>query len=293
MKLVIAGGSGLIGQALARQAVALSHEVVVLSRRPMPAALAGRGVIWDGEQPGDWVAELNDAQVVINLCGANIGQGRWTESRKAEIRQSRIAPAQCLVSVMQAQANKPVYLQASAVGFYGPGDTPVDEESPAGDDYLARLAIEWEAQADAYSGPTTITRFGVVLAADAGALPLMALPFKLFVGGKLGRGEQYFAWITVTDVAGALLFCIEQALRGVVNLVAPQTITNAEFTRAMASAVGRPAVFTVPAFVLRTVLGEQADLMLQGQQVLPSRLQDAGYRFADPEIAPALQRLLG
>jgi uncharacterized protein (TIGR01777 family) len=291
MKLVIAGGTGLIGSALAAHAEASEHDVVILSRSA-PVSDIGRTVIWDGQTRDGWVTELEDADVVINLCGANIGRGRWTSARKAEIRNSRIAPAQCLISALQTLSDQPKYLQASAVGFYGTGDTPVDESSTAGDDYLARLAVEWEASARSYAGPWTIARFGVVLATNEGALPTMALPFKLFVGGKLGRGDQWFSWITLEDAVSALLFCIHQDLRGEVNIVAPRPVTNHEFTRALAAALNRPSILTAPEFALRILLGEQASLMLGGQKAMPSRLRDAGFTFVDPAIGPALQKLM-
>ena len=290
-KVIIAGGSGLIGRGLV-QAFS-KDEVVVLSRSPgHQAAPPARSIQWDAQHSGRWTEELANADVVINLCGASIGDGRWTNARKREIRDSRIAPARCLIAALARLSHQPVYVQASAIGFYGARGAQVDEASPAGNDYLAQLATEWEAEAETYPGPSIIPRFGLVLAAEGGALPRMILPFKLFAGGKLGSGRQWLSWVTLADAVGAVKFAIDHSMTGPLNVVAPGAVTNSEFSRVAGRILHRPSFLTAPAWVLQAALGEQATLVLEGQRVSPARLLEAGFRFASSDIEGALRSVL-
>ena len=290
-KLVIAGGTGLIGQALAKHAIELDWDVVILARRH-PQSAAGRVVIWDGHSPGKWCDELSDATMVVNLCGASIGEGRWTDNRKDEIRDSRILPTRCLVEALEQSEHSPKLLQASAVGFYGIGDQTVDETANPGDDYLSSLSVEWEAEANGYAGPKILARFGVVLDAQAGALPRMLMPFKLFIGGPLGTGRQWFSWVTLNDAVRAIVHTLTSDISGPVNIVAPNPVTNQELTSAIGQCLHRPSLFPTPGFVLRTLLGEQATLVLDGQKVIPKVLNESGFRFEHPDIDSALRSIL-
>ena len=290
-KLVIAGGTGLIGQALAKHAIELDWDVVILARRHTHSA-AGRVVIWDGHSSGEWCNELSDATMVVNLCGASIGEGRWTDNRKDEIRDSRILPTRCLVEALEQSEHSPKLLQASAVGFYGIGDQTVDETANPGDDYLSSLSVEWEAEANGYAGPKILARFGVVLDAQAGALPRMLMPFKLFIGGPLGTGRQWFSWVTLNDAVRAIVHTLTPDISGPVNIVAPNPVTNQELTSAIGQCLHRPSLFPTPGFVLRTLLGEQATLVLDGQKVIPKVLNESGFRFEHPDIDSALRSIL-
>lgn len=289
-KMIIAGGSGLIGRALARHADGLGWDVAVLSREEKSVGV-GQTVVWDGETSGAWVRLLGDADVVVNLCGASIGQGRWTQKRKAEIRDSRILSSRCLIEAIGQSGRTPKLLQASAVGFYGAGTETLTEEDGPGDDYLSRLAIEWEAATEHYPGQRVLARFGVVLDTEEGALPKMVLPFKWFAGGKLGSGHQWFSWIALQDAVNAIMFALNEGLTGPVNIVAPNPITNRAFAQALGQALHRPSFLSTPGVALRAILGEQATLLLEGQKVVPDKLINAGFKFAYRDVESALAAL--
>jgi uncharacterized protein (TIGR01777 family) len=301
-KVVLAGGSGRIGGALAAALAAAGYEVVVLSRAPRVGAEAAPGVRrvgWDGRTAGTWVAELGGARAVVNLAGADIAGGRWTAARKRLLLDSRLEPTAALVEgLRRAGGERPALIQASAVGFYGDrGDEPLDEDSPPGSGFLSETCVAWEQAsepAEALGARRVLLRTGLVLAADGGALPAMARPFRLGVGGPVGGGRQWMPWIHLADEVGAIQFLIESdAARGPFNLVAPAPRTNAEFSRALARALHRPGLLRVPRVALRLALGEMADLLLGGQRAAPRRLIAGGCRFRYPELGPALADLLG
>ena len=287
-KLVIAGGTGLLGRALAKRATAEDWDVTVLTRSKTQIE-TGACVMWDGEQLDEWMSCLEGADAVVNLCGASIGEGRWTTKRKTEIHASRIKPTHCLLSALEKVSCRPKFLQASAVGYYGPGDSVKDESDRPGNDYLSRLAIDWEEAASTYDGPTTITRLGVVLDSDGGALPRLAMPFRVFLGGSLGSGDQWFSWISLLDATRALMFVLNKEITGPVNMVAPTPLANKDVALALGKVLSRPSITPTPEFVLRTMLGEQATLLLEGQRILPTRLTEAGFEFEHPAIEQALQ----
>jgi len=289
--MVIAGGTGLIGSALALHAQASGYDVVILSRGSARIK-AGRLVQWDGRTHGPWLEEMERADIVVNLCGANIGAGRWTTSRKREITESRILPARCLLEAIAHVGTQPQLLQASAVGFYGPSETPVDEANGAGNDFLAELACEWEDQIAPYTGPCLIARFGVVLAAQGGVLPRLCLPFRLFVGGRLGTGEQWFPWVSIDDTVRAMVFALEREMTGPLNIVAPTPLANRDLAQALGDILNRPSFIPTPGFALRALLGEQACLLLEGQCVTPRKLLESGFEFSHPDICAALQAAL-
>ncbi|MGB2901428.1 MAG: TIGR01777 family oxidoreductase [Candidatus Acidiferrum sp.] len=301
MKILVTGSSGLVGTALVK-ALGRDGHMVCRLMRPESAAnnevKDGFNVVWNpatGELGGAGVGP----DAVVNLAGASIAGGRWTAERKAVLRASRIDTSRALVEALGKMNVRPsVLVSASAIGIYGNrGDELLTEESKAGADFLAGLAREWEAEAlkaEALGIRVVLSRFGIILSREGGALAKMLLPFKLGAGGRLGSGQQWMSWVTLEDVVGILRMAIEKAaVRGAVNVVAPQPVKNAEFTKVLAKALHRPALFPAPAFALRLALGEMADaLLLSSQRVAPQKLQQAGYRFLHPELPAALGTIL-
>ncbi len=297
MRVAISAASGLIGSALAADLSADGVDVVRLVRR---AARAADEIGWDPRAAADGLdpAALAGVTAVVHLSGAPIAAGRWTAARKAELRASRIASTTTLASAMAAADPAPgVLLCASAIGYYGDtGERTVDESSPGGTGFLAELVRDWEAAADpARAAGIRVATFrsGVVLAASGGMLGRLLLPFRLGLGAKVGSGRQYLSWISLTDEVGAIRFLLGSAgASGPFNLTAPEPVTNADFTRALARALGRPAVLGLPSAALRAALGEVASELLGSARVVPARLREAGFRFAHPDIATALAALL-
>lgn len=302
MRVLISGGTGLIGRALTRALVDRGDEVVILSRSPQRhAAHLPQGVqllAWDGRTPTGWGEIVNTVDAVVNLAGANIAEGRWTAARKRVIRESRLHAGHALVEAIRDATSKPhVLIQASAVGYYGPrGDEIVTEDTPPGSDFLAQLAVEWEAstrEVEAWGIRRPIIRTGVVLSMEGGALPRMLPPFKLGLGGPLGSGRQWFPWIHMADEVGAILFLLDRKeAHGPYNLSAPNPVRNEEFTRALGEILHRPTLFRVPAFALRLLFGEMATVLLEGQRAIPRRLLDEGYTFRYEDVRSALRALL-
>ena len=290
--IVVAGGTGLLGTALVSALRTDGHQVAVLTRRP---ARDG-DVFWSpGGRERAWTSVLDDAEAVINLAGASIADGRWTMARKAAIRDSRTQATGDLVRAI-ADAKRPpaVFVSSSAIGIYGTrGDEPATEDAAPGSDFLASVCREWEAVAR-QAAPTSrvvLLRTGVVLARDGGALPQLALPFRLFAGGPLGSGTQCVSWIHLHDWLAMVKWALTSAgVSGPINLTAPFPVTNAEFARTLGRVLGRPAWLRTPAFALRLVLGEMADaLVLGGQRVLPDAAQKQGFVFRYPTLEPALR----
>lgn len=239
------------------------------------------------------------ADAVVNLAGASIGDGRWSAERKQMLRSSRIDTTRALVTALAKMNARPrVLLSASAIGFYGNrGDELLTEESQPGNEFLSDLAKDWEAEAlkaEAIGVRVVLARFGIVLARDGGALPKIILPFRFFAGGKIGSGLQWMSWITLEDVIEILRFALENGqVRGPINVISPQPVQNAEFTKTLASALHRPAFFPAPAFALRLALGEMADaLLLSSQRVFPKKLESLGYRFLHADLKSALATIL-
>lgn len=298
MRILIAGATGLVGTALAEELRADGHAVGQLVR-PGGTARAG-DVRWDPVSGSVDVAGMEGADVVVCLSGAGIGDGRWTPERKKVLRSSRVDATRVLVESLAQMKRKPrVFVAASAIGYYGDrGDEILTESSAAGNDFLALLARDWEAEAmraESSGIRTVIVRFGVILSAKGGALPRMLTPFKLGAGGRLGSGKQWMSWVALEDVVGIIRAAIaNEDIRGPVNMVAPNPVRNVEFTRALASALHRPAIFPAPAFVLRVVLGEMADgLLLSSQRVRPERMMAAGYDYRMADLDAALRNILG
>jgi len=302
MKVVITGGSGLVGRALAASLADDGHRAVILSRRPEGVTGVSPGVAveaWDGRSAEALVPLIEGADGVVHLAGENIAAGRWTETRKALIRQSRILSSDAVARAFdRAQRRPAVLLQASAVGIYGPrGDEEIDERDSAGSDFLSRVCGDWEAASDgveALGVRRVILRTGVVLSRSGGALPRMMMPFRLFAGGPVGSGGQWLPWIHLQDEVGAIRFLLEcTETTGPFNLTAPEPLANREFSRLLGRVLGRPSLLPAPGFALRLALGEMSTIVLTGQRALPVRLLEAGYAFSFPEAEGALRDLLG
>lgn len=301
MKVLITGSTGLVGTALVKALASDGHTVCRLMRPQSKSTFGskdGFDVAWNPE-----TGELGGAGVgpdaVVNLAGASIAGGRWTKERKALLVSSRIDTTRALVKALAKMNARPrVLVSASAIGVYGDrSDEVLTEESKPGTDFLAGLAREWEAEAlkaEAIGIRVVLARFGIILAKQGGALAKMLLPFKLGAGGRLSSGKQWMSWITLEDVVGIIRFAIENnAVRGAANVVAPQPVQNSDFTKALAKALHRPALFPAPAFALRLALGEMADaLLLSSQRVQPQKLQQLGYSFLHTELQSALTSVL-
>lgn len=300
MKIVLAGGTGFIGRKLLPALLAEKHQVTLLTRNAKKAGLANtllRVVYWDPSKE-DWKKEIDGADAVINLAGESIADKRWTSARKEALAKSRLESTRAIVGAMASASKKPqVFVNASAVGYYGSvPEGNVDENHPAGNDFLAGLCREWELEASnaqALGIRTVLLRTGIVLEKDGGALKKMILPFKIFAGGPLGSGRQWFPWIHRDDVVGAILFALKNpALQGPVNLAAPESVTTKDFCSALGRALGRPSWAPVPAFVLKIALGEMSGMLLTGQKAVPSALQKSGYSFLHPRLDEALRSIV-
>jgi uncharacterized protein (TIGR01777 family) len=291
--IVIAGGSGFLGSRLTASLRSDGHQVLRLSRRPRTSG----DVAWDPADPsGAWISTLDGADAVVNLAGESIEAGRWTAARKTVILESRVTATRAVVSAMTKAAKPPrVLLSASAVGFYGiRGAESLTETAPPGSDFLASVCVEWEARArESRATRLVLLRTGLPLDAGGGALPKLSLPFRLFAGGRMGSGRQYFSWIHVDDWVRLVRWAIDTAdVDGPLNLTAPNPVTNSEFARTIGQVLHRPAVLPAPAFALRLLLGEMADaLVLGGQRVLPAAALARGFAFRYPELKPALEQI--
>ncbi|MCP4638889.1 MAG: TIGR01777 family protein [bacterium] len=298
MRVVVSGSTGLIGSALVDSLRADQHCVLRLVRTPEPA----------GEDEVPWAPAddglldpdiLSGADAVVHLGGTNIAQGRWTAARKRDILDSRVVSTQLLAeSMTRATAPPRVWVCASAIGYYGDrGDETLTEDSDPGTGFLAQVCDHWEAAtaAAARAGVRVVNaRFGVVLSPQAGALAKMLRPFKLGAGGPLGHGRQYMSWVALDDAVGAVRHAIEnEGLRGPVNVVAPESVTNRAFAKTLGEALSKPAVMPAPGFALRLALGEMArELLLASTRVEPTRLLASGYGFRYPTVDKALREML-
>lgn len=288
--VAVAGSSGLIGTALVAALRAADHRVVRIVRRT--PAHAGE-LHWNPDSAALDASALSEVDAVVNLCGVNIGERRWSGAFKQNLRDSRITPTEVL-SAAVAEAGVGVLINASAVGYYGnTKDQAVDETAPAGTGFLARLCQDWEAAtapAQRAGARVVLARTGLVLAPSGGMLSRLRLPFSLGLGARLGNGRQYMSWITLEDEIRALMFVISHPLlSGPVNMTGPAPVTNAEFTAALGRAVNRPTPLILPGFAVRVALGEFADEgLLVGQRVIPAALEAAGFRFHHNTIGEAL-----
>ena len=302
MRVLITGGTGLIGTALVKSLRDSNCEVTILTRSPdRHQASTPNGVRlekWDGETAEGWGHLVSQVDAVVNLTGEGIANGRWSTTRKERIRESRIRAGNALVSAIRDAETAPgTLIQSSAVGYYGPGgDETMTEQNSPGEDFLARVCFDWEAstaEVEAMGVRRAVIRTGVVLSAQGGALPRMTLPFRLFAGGPLGSGKQYFPWIHIADEVAAIRFLLEnEKASGPYNLAAPNPPRNREFVRDLGRAMGRPSLLPTPSFALQALFGEMSTVLLDGQRAVPARLQEDGYEFIFPETVAALRDLV-
>jgi len=306
MRIIIAGGSGLIGRELSSTLTNAGDEVLILSRNPemvkeMPVGV--RVIKWDGKTIQDWGQEIEKSDAVVNLTGENLsGEGflpsRWTKDRKLRLVQSRVNSGIVLTKAIEMAGAKPaVFIQASGIGFYGTHqEKSLNESDDGGDDFSANLCKEWEAASqpvELMGVRRVIIRNGVVLSTKGGALPLLLLPYRLFVGGSFGDGHQIYSWIHITDEANAIQFLIHHNLtNGVFNLTAPNPLSNEEFGRTIGRVMKRPHYLSIPGFAMRLAFGEVSTMVLEGQKVLPQKLLEAGFVFKFPILEEALKELL-
>lgn len=270
MRVTITGASGLIGSKLTKALEQRGDEVIPVSLRK------------------DGPIELGD--VVVHLAGENVAQ-RWNDAARERIEQSRVQGTRRVVKAINASAHKPALISSSAVGYYGKhGDERIDEDSPAGDDFLAQVCVAWENEAKQAQSRTVLVRTGVVLDQSGGALSKMLLPFKLGVGGPVAGGKQYMPWIHVDDVVGIYLNAIDDPTwEGPVNATAPEPVTNKEFSRALGRALHRPAVAPIPSFAIQALYGDMAEIVTEGQRAIPRRTLELGYTFRHTDLDEALR----
>ena len=300
--VVIAGGTGFLGRSLAAALATDDHQVTVLTRK-RPSGITSASIAHVEWQPedgrGTWTKLIDGAEAVVNLAGESIASGRWTTRRKARLVESRLRATRSLAAAI-ASATKPppVFVSASAIGYYGNrGDEVLTEDSPPGGDFLANLGVQWEREAMRADGSRTrvvLIRTGIVLDNGGGALAKMLPPFKMFVGGPLGSGQQYMSWIHRADWVRLVRWMIGRDLAvGPINATAPEPVTNREFSKALGTVLHRPSLLPAPGFALRLLLGEMAGpLLLASQRVIPARAQQLGFEFSYPRLKPALQSLL-
>lgn len=293
MAIVIAGASGFVGRALVARLIKEGRPVRALTRGPgNPWGPAVGAVRWNpADTKGAWRSALEGAEAVVNLCGESIAAGRWTAARKKAILDSRVDATSALARALPANG---VLVNASAVGYYGArGEETLTEASAPGTGFLAEVCARWEEAAtkNAPAGArVALARLGVVLGPGGGALPRMALPFKLFTGGPVGDGRQWMPWVHLDDVAGALLhLALTPGAKGPFNVVSPEAARNADVSRALGVALGRPCWLPAPGFAFRLALGEMSGLLLDSQRVEPAALKASGYCFVRPTVAEALR----
>lgn len=312
MRVFITGGTGLIGRHIAKRLADRGDQAVVLTRRPRhdaPKATANTEFVHgDPMLPGDWQRAVDGCDAVMNLVGQNIFGARWNDDVRRRIRDSRVFSTGNVVAAMASAKSPPrVLVQASAIGYYGPhGDEEIDERSPAGDDFMAKVCVDWEnaaAPATEIGARLALIRTGVVLAPKEGALGVMTPIFKWLPGGAApiggknsfapGFGKQWMSWIHIDDIAGIFLHALDDArAAGPINGTSPQPVRNIEFSRALGKAVRRPVLpFGPPDALLKLVLGDVTDVIAKGAKVLPKAAEGLGYRFAYPDVASALAQI--
>jgi len=303
MKILITGGTGLLGRPLCHQLRQAGHEPLVVSR----SAVAARTRLGPGIEVVQWqpgrerlpLKALDGVGALINLAGENIGAGRWTVSRKEAILSSRVDTTRALVEAVRGLSNRPeVLISGSAVGYYGPhGNEELTETAPPGTDFLARVCQAWEEEAYKATqlGMRVVTlRTGIVLSREGGSLSRMVLPFRCYLGGPLGSGKQWLSWVHLDDTLEIIRFALEQpTLQGPINVTAPHPVRQEDFAAALGQVLKRPSWLRVPGVILRAGLGEMAEMLLTGQRVIPARLVTAGYRFRYPSLGDALKDLVG
>ena len=302
MRVIISGATGFIGRALCRELHG-TYELVALTRDARRAAGSvreyARIVEWDARTTSGWARHIEGAYAVVNLAGENLGEGRWTASKKMSILQSRTNSANAIVDAVEGAKNKPaVVIQASAVGYYGSrNDETLDEDSSPGGGFLADVCRRVEsivARVGRHGVRHVQLRPGLVLAREGGALPRMMRPFRFLLGGHVGNGRQWLSWISLRDQVRAIRFLMDrQDLQGGFNLTSPEPVTMKQFSRILGKALGRPAWTVLPSFAARLAFGEMADeVLLASQRAVPKRLLEAGFEFNDPDLKTALEAII-
>ncbi|HSB07715.1 MAG TPA: TIGR01777 family oxidoreductase [Thermodesulfobacteriota bacterium] len=301
MKILITGGAGFVGRQLTSRFIQEGYEVTILTRSLKTSGQAPAGVSYvqgDPSQKGPWQDVIQHHDVIINLAGASIFS-KWSDEYKKLIRESRVFTTRNIVEGIPSKpAGKITLFSASAVGYYGfHRDEELDEESPPGDDFLAQLGIEWEAEAlraNEKRARVVVTRFGIVLGEKGGALSQMIPLFKKYIGGPIGSGQQWFSWIHIKDLAEAFVFLMKHPeIPGPVNVCSPNPVKNRDLAKALGKALHRPSFMPAPGFMIKLVLGEFGSVILEGQRVLPRRLLKHGFTFQYPDIEKALQSIIG
>ncbi len=299
MKIAIAGGSGFVGSALTKSFIENGHVVYILTRQKKSTSEKGiQYVTWltKGSRPE---VELENIDVLINLAGTSLNSGRWTDKKKEQIYTSRMDSTRELIRILCQIKKKPsVFINASAIGYYGISrdETFTETETKHGSDFLASTVHSWEdeaKQAKSYGVRTVFTRFGIVLGETEGALPMMVLPYKFYVGGTVGSGEQWLSWVHIDDVVGMITFAINNnEIEGPLNVVAPNPAKMKDFGKTIAKAIRKPHWLPAPSFVLKLLLGEMSILVLEGQKVLPEKAVENGYQFFHSSLDEALTSVL-
>lgn len=299
MKILLTGGTGFVGSALSQRLLEMGHEITVIgssSRCRLNAHPQLTYVSADTTRPGDWQQRVPEQDALINLTGRSIFN-LWTENYKKTMYDSRILTTRNLVAALPA-TTEAVLLSTSAAGYYGDGgEAEKTETSGPGTDFLAQVCRDWEAEANKASSKgarVVLMRFGVVLGKGGGAIATMKTPFQFGLGGPIGSGQQWFPWIHIDDLVGAILFLLTaEECRGPFNFTAPQPVRQKEFARQLGAALHRPAFLPTPAFVMKLALGEFGRSLLQGQKVVPQALTESGYLFTYPDLQPALREIVG
>jgi uncharacterized protein (TIGR01777 family) len=301
MKIAVTGATGFVGLALVQRLIAENEQVLVLTRNPDKAKRiwpSGVEIIgYSVTEAGEWQSQIAGCDGVVNLAGAPIAEERWTAERKKILRQSRILGTQKLVEAIGAVDPKPqVLVNTSAIGYYGTSETAeFDETSPAGDDFLAQLCVEWEQNAQAvteYGVRLVILRFGIVVG-DGGAVAKMIPPFKMFAGGPIGSGQQWFSWIDIDDLVSLILLALRQPqMQGIFNATAPNPVRMNNLASTLGTILNRPSWLPVPSFVLDALLGDGAKVVLEGQKVLPKKTLETGFEFKSSTLKEALEKIL-
>ncbi len=308
MNIMIAGGTGFVGQALTAALLSRGHDVYILTRNAdrdfgekADDQVDERGKVhyipWSRgmvEQPVREALPVIDA--IVNLAGESLNSGRWTAKRKQRIVQSRVQSTKGLVEMIEAMSIKPkVMINASAIGYYGISKTAVmTEQSPAGNDFLANVVQQWEKEANRAQSMVRVVcmRFGLILGKNGGALPTIAMAYRMYMGGTLGSGNQFYSWIHIDDIVGMICFALQEtSVHGIFNAVSPNPVVMREFGKTLASVLQRPHWLPAPGFAIRAVLGEMSILVLEGQRVLPERMLEQGYVFRHPTLREALQNI--
>jgi hypothetical protein len=299
-KIIIAGATGVIGKEIARLLIDRGDKVTIFSRSVEKA----KSIIPDAENyiewnsgSTDWYKFLENQDAVINLSGENVMAKRWTSEHKKNIISSRIDTTASFVIAFEHVVKKPkIYISASAIGYYGHSKNSVTENSPPGNDFLSKVVKDWETESEKiekFNVRRINIRIGIVLDKNEGALSKMILPFKLFIGGPLGSGNQWFPWIHNSDVAGIFLFSLDnENVKGAVNCCAPDVVTMKEFCKSLGMILKRPSVFRIPEFVLKIVLGESSEVIINTAGVIPQKILEAGYKFKFKKLETALHSLL-